>query len=112
MYPTAKAQKFNKKGVCGAGAELRRLEESMIHKYKLNGYNIVLDVCSGGVHLVDELTYDILDNISPPFEKQCPEWVIEKMSRFYDKEEIISCYKEVVQLYEEQVLFSQAGKER
>lgn len=112
MYPTAKAQKINKKGVCGAGAELRRLEGSMIHKYKLNGYNIVLDVCSGGVHLVDELTYDILDNISPPFEKQCPEWVIEKMSRFYDKEEIISCYKEVVQLYEEQVLFSQDDYEK
>ena len=32
----------------------------MIHKYKLNGLNIVLDVHSGGVHLVDELTYDML----------------------------------------------------
>ena len=45
----------------------------MIHKYKLNGLNIVLDVHSGGVHLVDELTYDMLDNVSPPFEKECPE---------------------------------------
>ena len=44
----------------------------MIHKYKLNGFNIVLDVNSGGVHIVDELTYDLLDNVEPPFEEKCP----------------------------------------
>ncbi len=32
----------------------------MIHQYKLNGYNIVLDVYSGSVHLVDEVAYDII----------------------------------------------------
>lgn len=32
----------------------------MIHQYKLNGYNIVLDVCSGSVHAVDEVAYDII----------------------------------------------------
>lgn len=41
----------------------------MIHKYKLNGYNIVLDTNSGGVHIVDDITYDLLDNVEPPFEK-------------------------------------------
>ena len=33
----------------------------MIHKYKNNGYNIVLDVCSGAVHVVDDCVYDVLD---------------------------------------------------
>ena len=33
----------------------------MIHQYKLNGYNIVLDVFSGSVHVVDELAYDIIE---------------------------------------------------
>ncbi len=33
----------------------------MIHKYKNNGYNIVLDVCSGSVHVVDDCVYDLLD---------------------------------------------------
>lgn len=33
----------------------------MIHKYKNNGYNIVLDVCSGSVHIVDDCVYDLLD---------------------------------------------------
>ena len=32
----------------------------MVHRYKNNGYNIVLDVCSGSVHSVDELVYDII----------------------------------------------------
>ena len=32
----------------------------MIHRYKLNGYNIVLDVFSGSVHVVDDLAYDII----------------------------------------------------
>ena len=32
----------------------------MIHQYKSNGYNIVLDVNSGAVHVVDELCYDVI----------------------------------------------------
>lgn len=32
----------------------------MVHQYKLNGYNIVLDTCSGSVHAVDEVAYDII----------------------------------------------------
>ena len=32
----------------------------MIHQYKLNGYNIVLDVYSGSVHLVDDVAYDCI----------------------------------------------------
>ena len=32
----------------------------MIHCYQLNGYNIVLDVYSGSVHVVDDLAYDVI----------------------------------------------------
>ena len=32
----------------------------MIHQYKLNGYNIVLDVSSGAVHVVDDIAYDMI----------------------------------------------------
>ncbi len=78
----------------------------MIHKYKLNGLNIVLDVNSGGVHLVDELTYDLLDNVEPPFDEKCPEKVIAKLSRVYEKEDIESCYAEIVELYNDKILFS------
>lgn len=79
----------------------------MIHKYKLAGYNIVLDVNSGGVHVVDDITYDILDNIEPPFEKECPQNVVQKLMKFYDEEEIKSCYSEVIQAYNDKILFSE-----
>ena len=39
--------------VCKEGFDL-------IHQYKLGGYNIVLDVCSGSVHAVDDIAYDII----------------------------------------------------
>ena len=32
----------------------------MVHRYKNNGYNIVLDVNSGAVHVVDDIVYDVI----------------------------------------------------
>ncbi len=32
----------------------------MIHQYQLNGYNIVLDSCSGSIHVVDEVAYAMI----------------------------------------------------
>ena len=84
----------------------------MIHKYKLGGFNIVLDVNSGGVHIVDELTYDMLDNVAPPFSEKCPENVIEKLSKAYSREDIESCYGEIVELYNDKILFSEDDYEK
>ena len=84
----------------------------MIHKYKLNGFNIVLDVNSGGVHLVDELTYDLLDIIEPPFEDKCPQQVIDKLSDKYPAEEISTCYDEITELYNDKILFSEDDYEK
>ncbi|MDE6677853.1 MAG: thioether cross-link-forming SCIFF peptide maturase, partial [Ruminococcus sp.] len=84
----------------------------MIHKYKLNGFNIVLDVNSGGVHIVDELTYDLLDNVEPPFAEECPEKVLGKLSKVYDVEDVKTCYKEIVELYNDKILFSDDDYEK
>ena len=84
----------------------------MIHKYKLHGYNVVLDVNSGGVHLVDDLTYDMLDNVAPPFSDVCPPEVVEKLSAFYQEADILSCYDEVLEAYNEQILFSEDDYEK
>ena len=51
----------------------------MIHQYKLGGYNIVLDVCSGAVHAVDEVAYDII----ALFEEHSREEVIAKIKAKY-----------------------------
>ena len=37
----------------------------MVHQYQLNGYNIVLDSCSGSIHVVDEVAYDIIALFKP-----------------------------------------------
>ncbi|MBQ6170033.1 MULTISPECIES: thioether cross-link-forming SCIFF peptide maturase [Ruminococcus] len=84
----------------------------MIHKYKLNGLNIVLDVNSGGVHIVDELTYDLLDNVEPPFEAECPQNVVDKLSKAYPEEDIRDCYAEIVELYNDKILFSEDDYEK
>ena len=42
----------------------------MIHQYKLNGYNIVLDAYSGGVHCVDDLSYDIIELMDKGIERE------------------------------------------
>lgn len=78
----------------------------MIHKYKLNGYNIVLDTNSGGVHVVDDITYDLLDNVEPPFEERCPFNVVNKLSKFYQEDDINSCYNEIAELYNQNILFT------
>ena len=40
----------------------------MIHQYKNNGYNIVMDVNSGAVHVVDDIVYDMISLIEPLVE--------------------------------------------
>ncbi|MBR1860848.1 MAG: thioether cross-link-forming SCIFF peptide maturase [Lachnospiraceae bacterium] len=41
----------------------------MIHCYKNNGYNIVLDVNSGSVHIVDDIVYDMIPLVEPLYEQ-------------------------------------------
>ena len=84
----------------------------MIHKYKLNGLNIVLDVNSGGVHLVDELTYDLLDEVAPPFEAECPQVIVDRLSGKYSPEDIRECYNEIAELYNDKILFSEDDYEK
>ena len=78
----------------------------MIHQYQLGGYNIVLDVCSGAVHVVDEVAYDIIAR----FEAQPREVVIAEVARKHegkvDKEEVAACYAQVEALRDAGKLFT------
>ena len=74
----------------------------MVHQYKSNGYNIVLDVCSGSVHVVDDLVYDIIAN----YENHTKEQVIELLPS-YDKDEVSEAYDEVTGLVEDGTLFTE-----
>ena len=72
----------------------------MIHQYKLNGYNIVLDTCSGGIHVVDDVAYDIISL----FETKEKDNIISEMTEKYvngndiHKEDIVECYEQVESL--------------
>ena len=80
----------------------------MIHQYKLGGYNIVLDVCSGAVHAVDEVAHEII----AMFESGSRQEVLEAVGRlFADREDISNedineCYDQVQSLKDAGKLFA------
>ena len=71
----------------------------MIHKYILNGYNILLDVYSGAVHVVDDLTYRLVDFTSEDMTKETPAAAYEALSD-YGEEEIDEAYTELYEAFE------------
>lgn len=73
----------------------------MIHKYKMNGYNIVVDVNGGAVHVLDDISYDVLDF----YKDFTVEEIVEKLSN-YPEENIKESYDELKSLEEEGLLFS------
>ena len=77
----------------------------MIHQFKLGGYNIVLDVCSGGLHVVDDLAYDCI----ALFERQSRAEVLAALTAQHpelSREEIERCYEQVEALKERGKLFT------
>ena len=81
----------------------------MIHKYKLLGKNIVLDVYSGAVHVVDDVLYDVLDYTLEPFiaENSCPGYIKEGLKDKYAIEDIEDSYSDICELYRLGQLFGE-----
>ena len=75
----------------------------MIHQYKSNGYNIVMDVDSGAVHVVDDVTYDVISL----FEELDAEAIVDRLEDAYEPSEIREAIDEVNQLKEDGQLFTQ-----
>ena len=75
----------------------------MIHQYKSNGYNIVLDVNSGSVHVVDDIVYDII----PLFQENSRKEIADKLSDRYDIDEINEVCDEIQTLKDGEVLFTE-----
>jgi len=74
----------------------------VVHQYKNNGYNIVLDVNSGAVHVVDDVVYDII----PLFETCTKEEIISRLGQSYPESEIAEGHEEVAALAKGQQLFT------
>ncbi len=80
----------------------------MIHQYKLGGYNVVLDVASGAIHVVDDVAYDIIEI----FENTPKGEVLAQMKEKYlgvdgiTEEDILECYAQVESLNHAGKLYS------
>ena len=69
----------------------------MIHAFTFKGNNIVLDVYSGAVHVLDDAAFNMIRRLSPPLADKCPQGLIA------DKE----IYDELLELYKSGQLFSE-----
>ena len=84
------------------------MEIKMVHCYKLGGLNIVLDICSGSVHVVDEVVYDVIE----AYENRSKEEIIAEMLEKYaadesvTREELEGCFEDIEELKAAGKLFS------
>ena len=87
----------------------------MIHQYQNNGYNIVLDVNSGAVHVVDQAAYDVIRELEQQNEFHTPEtlrseetadFLKERLGRTYTWDELSEILDAVIELTEQGRLFT------
>ncbi|NBH26534.1 thioether cross-link-forming SCIFF peptide maturase [Lachnospiraceae bacterium] len=83
----------------------------MIHQYKNNGYNIVLDVNSGSVHVVDDVVYDVIPIAGKGLEagrgeKETEEECVESLKGNHAPEDIRDAFSQIMELKEAQMLFT------
>ena len=77
----------------------------MIHQYKFGNLNIVLDICSGAVHAVDDAAYDMIAS----FETEDRDALIAKLTEKYrdiEKSELSECYDQLMELKNAGKLFT------
>ncbi len=73
-----------------------------MHMFQMNGKNIVLDVNSGSVHVVDEIVWDIIKL----YEDKSLESIINDLKNKYSQTDIIEAYKEIQTLVDNELLFT------
>lgn len=84
----------------------------MIHQYKNNGYNIVLDVNSGSVHVVDDIVYELIPKVGAFIknngkDKAAIVAALQKENAVYGAAEIEEAVEEILELEEAEMLFTE-----
>ncbi len=81
----------------------------MIHSYKLGGLNIVLDVYSGSIHVVDDATFDIIEMYENCEKSEIESLILNKYKddETVTKEAINDCFLQIEELKKEGKLFSE-----
>ena len=78
----------------------------MIHRYQKKGLNFVLDVNSGAVHLLDDISYAVSGLLDENMGDTCPQSIIDALSD-YTADEIREAYDELYELKKAGQLFAQ-----
>ncbi len=80
----------------------------MVHQYKLNGYNMVLDTCSGSVHVVDEVAYDMIALYPDTPKEEIVERMLQKYGHREDvtREDLELCMQDIQALVDNQKLYT------
>ena len=75
----------------------------MVHQYKNNGRNIVLDVNSGSVHVVDDLAYDAI----ALYDKKSEEEIVQELKGSYPENDIREVLEDIRALKDAGQLFTE-----
>ena len=78
----------------------------MIHRYQKKGLNFVLDVNSGAVHLLDDISYAVSGLIDENMTEKCPESVVEALPQ-YAADDVREAYGELYELKKAGQLFAE-----
>ena len=79
----------------------------MVHCYKLGGVNIVLDVFSCSVHIVDDVAYDMIELYETSSKEQITDLILKKYSGEVTIEDINDCFSDIEELKSQGKLFTQ-----
>lgn len=74
----------------------------MIHKFKFENSNIVMDIHSGSIHILDDVAYEIVDDV-PVLTKDA---ILEKYSQLFRQDQIEEAMEELIQLKEQEMLYT------
>ncbi|MDY3619163.1 thioether cross-link-forming SCIFF peptide maturase [Agathobaculum sp.] len=77
----------------------------MIHRYEKNGLNFVLDVNSGAVHVLDDVSYAVSGLIDEDMEETCPQQIAAALPQ-YDAQAVREAYDELYSLKQNGQLFA------
>ena len=67
----------------------------------------MLDVCSGSVHVVDDLVYDMIAMYKDKKFEEIEQAILEKYGDTYSKEDIKDAYSDISELEEKELLFTE-----
>ena len=76
----------------------------VIHQYKNNGYNIVLDTNSGAVHVVDDLVYDVIGLLDQGKDSNS---ICQELNSSYPESDVKEAISECHELEEAGQLFTE-----